>query len=210
MAGIFKSYDVRGIVPEELENPYNNSVWFLAQSKYVAWVFVAEALQRLHRRLSAKGYASRRFGAAIAIGAAGLAVPSAVQHFVKEFSRGTTVYEREAVAAAGFIARHSRPGDVVLAGRELLDPVLTLTKCRVPIAYFQSYLAPATDVRRRRAASTEFWAGWARGEVRTDLLRELAVDYVAAPKTRSSGLLPAIALVYENSEYAVFRVKRNP
>ena len=201
------------VVPREIEDPSNNSGWFLIHGKYVAWVFVAEVLQRLHRRLVARGFAPGRAGAAIAIAAAALAVPSTFQHFANQLAPGMTVYGRDAVETAGFLARHSRPGDVVLAGQGLLDPVLTLTKCRVPYGYFDDYLASASDVRQRRATAAEFALAWARGEVRTDLLRELGVDYLAVPRGQSrlsAGLPPELALVYGNTGYVVFRVQRVP
>ena len=199
------------VVPREIEDPHNNSGWFLIHGKYVAWVFVAEVLQRLRRHLAAKGFAPGRAGAAIAIAAAGLAVPSTFQHFANQLAPGMTVYGRDAVATAGFIARHSRPGDVVLAGRGLLDPILTLTKCRVPFGYFDDYMVAASDVRQRRAAAAEFALAWARGAVRADLLRDLGVDYLAVPREQSRpSLPPELALVYGNAGYVVFRVRRIP
>ena len=43
------------IVPTGLERAYNNSAWFLAQSKYVAWIFAVEVLQTLYRHVVARG-----------------------------------------------------------------------------------------------------------------------------------------------------------
>src|SRR5262245_58339738 len=209
-----------------MEAPYNNSVWFCCHSKYIASVFVVELLQRLHRLLTARGWRPRPIGAALTVVTAALTTPSAVQHVIKQRAADKTVLGRDVVATAEYIGQHAKPGDVVLASTKLVDTVLTLTKCRVPLSYFDSYLVSAADSQRRRTAIKEFWDDWEQGNARSDLLQELAPDYVATPKSDSvyflrppkrrgakstQGVLPpGITLAFENKGYVSFQVQRNP
>ncbi|MEP7071702.1 MAG: hypothetical protein ABI839_04895, partial [Verrucomicrobiota bacterium] len=73
------------IVPASSINSYNNSVWFLAQSKYVAWLFAAETLQAFYGRLAPLGTRRPAFlGFGLAASALALSVPATVQHFALE------------------------------------------------------------------------------------------------------------------------------
>ena len=72
------------IVPTGLERAYNNSAWFLAQSKYVAWIFAVEVLQTLYRHVIARGMRPSLTAAGITAGAVALSVPATVQHFALE------------------------------------------------------------------------------------------------------------------------------
>ena len=229
LLGIVLTLTVR-IVPRDVQPAYNNSVWFLGQSKYVGWVFVVEVLMAAHRRLRARGL--------VAVLACALALPSTVQHFVHVLTRppvhagrmrdrsrdpaapprvatsppayrGGRVHAPDGVAAVRFLAGRARPGDVVLTVPDLLDPVLVLTRCRVPVAYFAEYLVPLSAVHRRREAIAEFWTAWGRGELRLDLWRELGVDHVVA-----AGPAPALpselVLAYDEAGYVVVSAARSP
>ena len=110
-----------------------------------------------------------------------------------------------------FLAKDAQPGDVVLPGENLLAPTLALTKCRVPLGYFSNYLVAPSDYSQRETAEKEFWKAWRLGNVRNELLREAGVRYVAVSK-RTEGVpakIPsALSEVFENSEFAVFKVRR--
>jgi hypothetical protein len=58
-------------------------------------------------------------------------------------------------------------------------------------------------------AEKEFWKAWRLGKVRNELLREAGVRYVVVRKRIDAlpATIPAIiSKVFENSEFAVFKV----
>jgi hypothetical protein len=67
------------------------------------------------------------------------------------------------------------------------------------------------DYSQRQTAEKEFWKAWRLGKVQDGLLREAGVRYVAVSK-RTEGIpatIPAaLSEVFENSEFAVFKVRR--
>jgi len=209
------------IVPAGFAPSYNNSAWFLAQSKYVAWIFAVEVLQHLYRRIIARGVRPGPIAGVIAVSAMALSVPATVQHFALErdpnriygmpVGKEFQSYSLETLSVIGFLTKDAQPGDVVLPGDNLLAPILALTKCRVPLGHFSNYLVSASEYSQRETAETEFWKTWRPGTVQDGLLKEAGVRYVAVSK-RTEGVpakIPsALSEVFENSEYAVFKVRR--
>jgi hypothetical protein len=196
-------------------NPVSGT--FLIQSKYVAWIFAVEVVQSLYRWAVGRGISSALAAAGIVAIAAGLSVPSTVQHFIfwrnpdHLFGNGKPLqsYDAETLAVADFLTKDAQPGDVVLSGDDLLAPILALTNCRVPFGYFAYAAVARSDYTRRESAVKQFWKDWRLGKVQQDLLREAGVRYIVVRKT-SEGL-PAtnpviITNVFENSEFAVFKV----
>ena len=200
-------------------NPVSGT--FLVQSKYVAWLFAVEILQTLYRRAVGPGVYSSLAAAAITAVAIGLSVPATVQHFIywrnpdhlfgngKPFGKQLQSYDRETLAVTGFLTKDAHPGDVVLCGDELLAPVLSLTNCRVPFGYFAYAAVARSDYTRRESTVKQFWKDWRLGKFKQDLLREAEIRYIVVRKT-SEGLpatIPVtISKVFENSEFAVFKV----
>jgi hypothetical protein len=94
----------------------------------------------------------------------------------------------------------------------LSAPVLALTKCRVPLGYFSLGLVARNDYTKRETAEKKFWNEWRLGKVQDDLLREANVRYVVVSK-QTEGLPATISAslskVFENSEFAVFKVNRS-
>jgi hypothetical protein len=209
------------IVPAGFVRAYNNSGWFLAQSKYVAWIFAVEVLQTLYRRVIVRGVRPSLAAAGITAAAVALTVPGTAQHFAlglnpnrvygrpvgKEFQS----YSLETLSVIGFLTKDAQPGDVVLPGDNLLAPTLALTKCRVPIGYFSWAVVALSDYSQRLTAEKEFWKAWRLGKVRDGLLREAEVRYVAVSK-RTEGIpakIPsALSEVFTNSQFAIFKVRR--
>jgi hypothetical protein len=200
-------------------NPISGT--FLVQGKYVAWLFAVEVLQMLYRWAVGRGMYPALAAAGIMATTAVLTVPTTVQHFIfwrnpnhffgkgKPFGKQLQSYDAETLAVTDFLAKDARPGDVVLSGDDLLAPVLALTNCRVPSGYFAYGAVPRSDYTRRESAIKEFWKDWPLGKVQPDLLREAGVRYIVVRKT--SEALPAtnpvtITNVFENSEFAVFKV----
>jgi len=209
------------ITPAGWPHKYNNSGWFLGQSKYVAWIFAVEALQTLYRHLVARGMRPRPIAGVIAVSAVALSVPATVQHFAlerdpyrlngKPLGKELQSYSLETLSVIDFLAKDAQPGDVVLPGDNLLAPILGLTKCRVPLGYYSYGVVPLSDYSQRETAEKEFWKAWRLGTVQERLLREAEVRYVAVSK-RTEGVpakIPsALSEVFENSEFAVFKVRR--
>jgi hypothetical protein len=200
-------------------NPVSGT--FLVQSKYVAWLFAVEILQTLYRWAVSRGVYSSIAAATITAVAIGLSVPATLQHFIywrnpdhlfgkgKPFGKQLLSYDAETLAVIDFLTKDAQPGDVVLCGDELLAPVLTFTKCRVPFGYFAYAAVARSDVTRRESAVTQFWKDWRLGNVQHDFVREVGVRYVVVRKTPEG--LPAtipdiFSKVFENSEFAVFKV----
>jgi hypothetical protein len=194
---------------------------FLVQSRYVAWLFAVEVLQTLYRWAVGRGVYSSVAAAAITAIAIGLSVPATVQHFIywrnpdhffgngKPFGKQLQSYDAETLAVTNFLTKDAQPGDVVLSGDDLFAPIFALTNCRLPFGYFAYAAVPRSDYTRREAAVKQFWKDWRLGNVQPDLLREAGVRYIVARKT-SEGVpatIPVIITnVFENSEFAVFKV----
>jgi hypothetical protein len=208
-------------VPAGFGHAYNNSAWFLAQSKYVAWIFVVEVLQMWYRHIIVRGAWPSLTAAGITLGAVLLSVPATVQHFAfwrdpdhlfgygKPFGKELLSYDSETLSTIEFLTKDVQPGDVVLPGDNLLAPILALTKCRVPIGYFSNSIVGRSDYLRRETAEKEFWKAWRLGKVQEEFLREAGVRYIVVRKStdRLPAAIPAtISNVFENSEFAVFKV----
>jgi hypothetical protein len=108
-----------------------------------------------------------------------------------------------------FLQADAHPGDVVLSVDNLNAPVLALTRCRVPVGYFSYGLVARSEYTRRETAEKKFWKDWRLGKVQGKLLREANVRYVVVSK-QTEGIpatMPAsVSKVFENSEFAVFKV----
>jgi hypothetical protein len=209
------------VVPTGLETAYNNSAWFLVQSKYVAWIFAVEVLQTLYQRAIARGIRPSLVAAGITASTVALSVPATVQHFAlerdpnriyaKPSGKELQSYSLESLGVIDFLTKDAQPGDVVLPGNSLLAPTLALTKCRVPLGYFSNYLVPLRDYSQRQTAEKEFWKAWRLGKVQEEFLREAGIRYVAVDK-RTEGVpanIPhALFKVFKNSVFAIFKVRR--
>ena len=157
--------------------------------------------------------------------AAGLSLPATVQHFVvwrdpnhffgagKPFGTQLLTYDLQTLGAIDFLQTNAHPGDVVLPANDLIAPVLALTKCRVPIGYFSFGLVARSDYTRRETAEKKFWNDWRLGKVEDGILQEANVRYVVVSKQTQgiSATIPAsLSKVFENSEFAVFKVNLSP
>ena len=209
-----------GIVPAGLPLAYHNNVWFLAQSKYVAWIFAVEVLQPLYRHLVARGAPPGPVAGVITLSAIALscacdraalrAGARSLPPLRRAIGEGVASYSLETLSVIDFLAKDAQLGDVVLPDENLLAPTLALTKCRVPLGYFSIYMVAQSDNRQRDTAQKEFWKAWRLGHVRGNFLRKVGVRYVAVSK-QSKGIpakIPAaLRKVFENSEFAVFEVQ---
>jgi hypothetical protein len=200
-------------------NPVSGT--FLVQSKYVAWLFAVEVLQTLFRWAVGRGVYSSVAATTITVVAIGLSVPATVQHFIfwrnpdhlfgngKPFGRQLQRYDAETLTVADFLTKDAHPGDVVLCGDEMLAPILSLTNCRVPFGLFAQAAVARGDYAHRESEIKQFWKDWQLGKLQPELLREAQIRYIVVRKT-SEGfptmVPPVISKVFENSEFAIFKV----
>ena len=200
-------------------NPVSGT--FLVQSKYVAWLFAVEIFQILYRWVIGRGVYSTVAAATVTVVAIGLSVPATLQHFIywrnpdhlfgkgKPFGKQLLSYDAETLRVIDFLRKDAQLGDVVMCEDELLAPVLTFTKCRVPFGYFAYAAVARSDVTRRESAVKQFWKDWRLGNVQHDFVREVGVRYVVVRKTPEG--LPAtipdiFSKVFENSQFVVFKI----
>ena len=211
--------------PEGLTFRYNPiSSTFLVQSEYVAWIFAVEVFQAFYQWALRRGMYPAFAAAGIMATTAGLSLPATLQHFLvwrdpdhffgsgKPFGRELLTYDPQTLAAMGFLRTDAHPGDVVLSADDLIAPILALTRCRVPVGYFSFGLVSQSDYMRRETAEKKFWNDWRIGKVEDGLLQEANVRYVVVSKQTEG--IPAtipgsLSKVFENSEFAVFKVNLN-
>jgi hypothetical protein len=199
-------------------NPISST--FLVQSEYVAWIFAVEVFQMFYRWATRRGMYPVLAAGGIMATAAGLTLPATAQHFAvwrdpdhffgagKPFGRELLTYDPQTLAAMDFLQADAYPGDVVLSHDNLIAPVLALTKCRVPLGYFAFGLVGRSDYTLREDAEKEFWNDWRLGKVREDLLKEANVRYVLVRQVEGipPTIPPGLSKVFENSEFAIFKV----
>ena len=200
-------------------NPVSST--FLVQSEYVAWLFVVEVFQTFYQWAIRRGIYPALAAGGIMATTAALSLPATVQHFVvwrdadhffgagKPWGRQLLTYDAQTLAAMDFLQKDAHPGDVVLSDDNLIAPILAMTKCRVPVGYFSSGLVARSDYTRRETAEKKFWNDWRLGKIQDGLLQEAKVRYVVISKQTEG--VPAtmpdnLSKVFENSEFAVFKV----
>jgi len=166
---------------------YNEAVWFLVQSKYLAWVFAVSACGALAAR--------SRLRHGIALSALLLAAtPSSVQYLAFQARNATSsTLTADQVAALRDLQHRSAPGDVVLAEGALAGATVALTHCRArDLSVFAWVHVPREEFARERREEQEFWASWRRGVLRRDIVSSHGARFVLADGGPSpSGLRPA-------------------
>ncbi len=205
------------IVPAGFPEAFNNSGWFLVQSKYVAWIFTAAVLQSCYRRYVAGRMRPIFVGTSIVLLAVTFSAPATVYHFVFQYKKppipDVRTYSAETVQVMDYIAREAKPGDVVLPGADLMGPVCALTQCRVPLGYFSTAQVSARDFNARSQEQGKFWEEWRSGRVQEEFLRATGVRYVTVTRKLEGvpNVLPVILTqVFATSDFAVFKVDRPP
>jgi hypothetical protein len=208
------------IVPAASLNAYNNSAWFFAQSKYVAWIFAVEVLQGLYR-IGSRNMPPLVAALAVTTAATALTIPATIQHFALEANPqriyGKSVqptvqsYSKQTLDVMAHLKTTAQPGDVVLPEDDLLGPVLALTKCRVPMGYFSNFLVSNAEYVEREKAQKEFWKAWGLGQVRSELLLEAKVRYIVCHKRTEDGpsILSGLLEIFSNSEFSLFEVEQD-
>jgi hypothetical protein len=205
------------IVPAGLAEAFNNSGWFLVQSKYLAWIFAVAALQDFYRRFVARGARPMVAGTFVALVAVTLSAPATAYHFAFQYKKppipDVRSYDAETVRIMDFLTRASKPGDVVLLGRDLMGPVCALTRCRVPIGYFSTAQVSSRDFKMRSQQQSRFWEQWRSGKPGDGYLRATGVRYVVVGK-EGEGIPkivpPFLTEAFTTLHFAVLSVKPGP
>jgi hypothetical protein len=187
---------------------YNNSVWFLVESKYVMWVFVGQALASDR---------NRRGAGAVAVLVVALSIPSTVAWARSKAQEGGAL-DAEDLALVSVLSERCRDGLAVVApsGGER-DPassrgaaeIVTLAGCRAPLAGpFAKELVSRDEMDTRQRDMRSFWEAWHTGSLRSDILLRYQIGLVVeriAPQ-RSPRPLVGVDPVFECTNYAVYLV----
>ena len=169
------------VTPIDYPDSYNNSVWFLVESKLVSWVFVAVMLGNLFKNWSPT---SAAWVAALQV--VFLAAPGSVNTF-KMGSQNGDLWSAspDELVVARYFQRHVEPGaNVACESTPLRRLLLGVSGMRVPLApefFLMSYLR-RPELERRTADMTTFWQAWAQGHFRADLAAKYHFDYVISPQ----------------------------
>ncbi len=207
------------VTPREYPGDYNNAVWFYVQSKYVIWIFVVELILSLLRGRKLAWHA------VILTVLVGLTIPSSIQYLHVQTSHRLDILDESELELVDFLGRGCPQGEVAFGRQDVVQVVVAMTKCRVPIVNLGIYphsFATMADLDQRRTDSEEFWDNWNEGRLRADILERYGVDYVVADK-RAGDLVPvgpfgsegdhqpagtgvAVLPTFENDYFVVYRV----
>jgi hypothetical protein len=193
------------LVPKGLPRGYNDAVWFYADSKLVAWLFAVETGQHLFRTRK-PSFAQWASVAALAVA---LSVPSTIQHFTYEMkSRSSLLLSSETVEVLEFLRTAAHPGEVVLSPEEIIGPIVSITKCHVPVEENAEYQVPFARFRKRNADIVAFWRAWHQGLANAEILRNYGVNYLVIKKGRDSlsNVIPELTVIFENTEWLIYRI----
>ena len=162
-------YAGRGAAP----SAFNNAVWFLVQSKYLAWLLAAPVLIALLR-------SGRRTVRAAGLALVALAFPSTVQYFSYQFREGSLQRLAPEFEQIRVVLQDSaRPGDVVYARPPFGAAIVTLTRLRSPVyTVFPWSRISRDELQLRVAEYRAFWSAWTEGELRSDIVERRSIRFV--------------------------------
>jgi hypothetical protein len=181
---------------------YNNAIWFLVQSKYLAWFFAFDALVASWNRGGRVG----RLLLAVSIPL--LTLPSSVQYLAEQAAHTPPApLDRSVVDVAQFLRDHAVPGNVVVAPQYLAGPLISLSPCRATVPGAFGFLAAdSQEIARRTLLLQNFWRAWGGGGSVADALRALgSVDFVVAPEP--PGFVPPMTASFRAGQLAVYPVR---
>lgn len=194
----------------------DNSFWFFVQSKYVAWLFAVEVIRRY---LSGK---PRLWQTLVVAFLLELSVATTVLQTVSFLPQQLPELDSSTTQVLAFLGQACTRGEVVLSSKDLAIPLVTMTKCRVPVStgIWETHFAGPSEVQQRLADRDGFWTDWRQGELRKDILERYNVVYLAVNKAegdaRPAGAtgegrgLPAQACLvprFENAGFLVYEVR---
>jgi hypothetical protein len=200
----------QNVVPHDVHDGYNNAIWFMVGSKYVATVFAVMALAKWWDRF---GWPARALMTAVMVVVTSAAT---IQYLARSSSANLDEMTPLLREAAAFLDREARPGEVVVTRRN--EAVLALTKLHIPIYItFSDYLSSRDTVLARAQDVEDFWRSWQSGAVRVDLLTRYGVDWIVATQNETPTALGSVLAVvfgnleikqeFMNGEFRIFRVR---
>jgi hypothetical protein len=193
------------IVPRGTDRYYNNAIWFLVQSKYVAWIPATSILLLLWTRW--RTVLPRLV--LISLVAAG-SLPSTIQFLVWVHENAPRIkLDSASVRALECLRHEAKEGDVVFS--QLDGPLLCTTSLRVPYhPIFPSSFVTQAEKLKRRDAEAAFWNAWQHDELRVDLLARYNAKWILATRwTKMTGAPGCrIIRVFKDTQVRVFRVER--
>ncbi len=209
------------LVPHDVPDFYNEAIWFMVASKYVAALFAVMALAKWW---DGCGWTARAFMIAVT---AVISFASTIQ-YLGRLSAAAYLDEMPPALTetAAFLDRVARPGQVAITRRN--ESILALTKLRIPVyrpspitvpnVYLREpYLTSRDIVVARTRDIDDFWRSWGAGTVRDEILRRYGVDWIVASRSETPaalGGLPSTMLgnleirqEFTNREFIIFRVR---
>ncbi|MHB1133472.1 MAG: hypothetical protein ACYC4L_13965 [Chloroflexota bacterium] len=198
----------------DAEGQFNNSAWFLLGAEFVLWLPAVEGLRSLVRRTRPS---NQRIRVGIFVA---LSMLSTLLLLMGILRHSTPPLAPGAAEAVAFLQRACTAGEPVLSSQEMALPIVTLTRCRVPIAVnvFETSFARPEERQRRLAQRDGFWAQWREGHLDEGTLREYGVAYLviensnpgywARPSSPAGPNDTATPLrsVFRNEQYTVMAV----
>jgi len=201
------------IVPRNNPDVYNNAIWFLGISKYVAVLFAVAGMLALWNRMAP-------VWRPVLIVLVAASLPSTFQYVIKQragiakvASESTGKLDSSTIEMVAFLNQGAKSGDVAIS--RISDPLLALTKLHLPFfpIYIDSVSTPE-EIGMRSLDMKDYWQSWDAGDARKDLLAKYHVKWVIA--TQSDSILRQqsvinlgellLKLVYVNKEFIVFKV----
>ena len=182
---------------------FNNAVWFLVQSKYLAWLLAAPVLIALLR-------SGRRTVRVAGLALVALAFPSTAQYLSYQFREGSLqrlAPEFEQIRIA--LERAALPGDVVYARPPFGAAIVTLTRIRSPVyTVFPWSRVPPGELELRVADYRAFWNAWTEGELRSDIVARRSIRFVLDDSAETgAGSEPAgVRLIDASGRFRLYEV----
>lgn len=191
------------IIPRDADRYYNNAIWFMVQSKYVAWIPAVSVLLLFWVRWRT---ALPRLTLVVLVAAGSL--PSTVQ-FLVWVRENTPRVELDSASAGAleFLRREAKAGDVVFS--QLDGPLLCTTALRVPYhPMFTSSFISRNEKLKRTGDEEAFWNAWQRVELRTDILVRYSVKWILATCWTEMTEAPGcrIVRVFKGEHIRIYRV----
>jgi hypothetical protein len=195
------------IIPRDDPGAYNNAIWFMITSKFVAVLFAVTALLRLSNSISSS------WRPALIVLVATLSLPSTIQYVLKPPSVELGKLSLPEIETITFLNHEVKPGDVAIS--RIGGPLLLFTKLHLPyLPIFVTSFAKIENVDMRLHDMEDFWQAWKLGEAREDLLLKYHANWIITSQSVGTlGDVPVIDMaklrlqrIFINSDYIVFQV----
>ena len=181
---------------------YNNAIWFLIGSKYVATIFATAVLLTWWRNFNS------RYRAFLVL-LVGVGAFTSTIEFIGRLGFPQDKFSASTIQVVGFLNRAAKPGAVVAS--EINEPILILTKLRV--LYFDvGEFGDGAIIKAREQHLEEFWSLWRRGIIGEKFIADYNIEWIVAKYPLSENASEARSLriepVFANESFFVYNVRR--